>query len=262
VSGVPKALILRTGGVNCDVETEFAFRLAGADAERVHVNEFLRKRRSLDEFHILALPGGFSYGDDIAAGKLLANELAYLLREPLERLVVDGKLVIGICNGFQALVRTGLLPGFQPLGTQEATLASNDSGRFECRWIRLRTEESPCVWTRGVERVIELPVAHGEGKFLATDDALARIERNGQVVFRYVNANGEPDGYPANPNGSLLAIAGVCNPTGTVLGMMPHPERFVRRTQHPRWTRENLPTEGHGFALFRNAVEYARSRLV
>jgi phosphoribosylformylglycinamidine synthase len=257
-----KVLILRTGGTNCDVETEHAFRLAGADAERVHIGRFLSGERRLDEFHILVLPGGFSYGDDIAAGKLLANELVCRLREPLERFVADGKPILGICNGFQALVRAGLLPGLGGLGVQEATLTYNESGRFECRWVRLRPEPGPCVFTRGMEQVIELPIAHGEGRFFANPGVVSSIEANEQVVFRYTDTDGKPGRYPVNPNGSVNDIAGICSPGGTVLGMMPHPERFVRRLQHPRWTREVLPEEGHGLSIFRNAVDYARSHLL
>lgn len=261
MSAISRVLVLRTGGVNCDVETEHAFRLAGAQVERLHINRLLEKERALDEFQVLVVPGGFSYGDDIAAGKLFANELVYRLREPLERFVADGKLVLGVCNGFQVLIRAGLLPGFVAVGTQEATLTHNDSGRFECRWVHLQPEPTPCVFTRGMERAIQLPVAHAEGKLLASDAVLDRIESQSQIVFRYCDPSGGAAGYPANPNGSAKGIAGVCNPSGTVLGLMPHPERFVQRTQHPRWTREALPAEGHGMALFRNAVDYAREHL-
>ncbi|MDA1191034.1 MAG: phosphoribosylformylglycinamidine synthase I [Candidatus Poribacteria bacterium] len=258
----PNVLILRTSGTNCDEETAFAFQLAGGTPHRVHIERFLRGDESFDDYEILALPGGFAYGDYIASGKILANELVYRLREPMARFVESGKLVIGICNGFQVLVRAGLLPGSGALGEQTATLTFNDSGKFECRWVNLRSEPSKCVFTDGMSGVMTLPVAHGEGKFLTTDEELAALETNGQVVFRYATVEGDEPDYPANPNGSLQAIAGICNPSGTVLGMMPHPERYVQRTQHPRWTREKLPEDGDGLAVFRNAVDYARKHLV
>ena len=246
-----KALVLRASGVNCDAETAHAFRLAGAEAERVHIRRFLDGDRAFEEFHILAIPGGFSYGDDIAAGKVLANEIVHRLREPLQRFVDAGKPVLGICNGFQVLVQTGFLPGGK-MGLQTTALAWNDSGRFECRWVRLRSSSDRCIFTKGLEE-LELPVAHAEGKFLAADEeTLDAIEANGQAPLRYAGAE-----YPACPNGSAREIAAVCDPTGVVMGMMPHPERFVSRYQHPRWRRESLPLEGAGLRIFENAVAYA-----
>ena len=260
----PRALILRAAGTNCDGETAVAFRMAGAEVVLYHVNEVIRDPALLASCQMLVIPGGFTYGDDIASGKILANELRYKLGEPLRRFLADGKLILGICNGFQALVKAGLLPNATGTSAIEATLTVNDSGRFEDRWVRLRaTSHEPratvsCVWTRGLESDLELPVAHGEGKFLARDgDVLTRMQRQGQVVLRYVDAAGRTDRYPGNPNGSVDGIAGVCDPTGRVLGLMPHPERHVVRTQHPCWTRGEARGDGDGLALFRNGVAYA-----
>ena len=256
----PNVLILRTAGTNCDVETEHAFRLAGADVDCLHVGRVFEAPDTLREYDILALPGGFSYGDDIAAGRLWANEFVHRLGSPLAEFVDAGKPVIGICNGFQALVRTGLLPGDGGLGAQTATLAGNDSGRYECRWTHLRVESGPCVFTEGMTGVIDMPVAHAEGRFVADDEVYDALEASGRVVLRYVHADGSDAAYPANPNGSRGGVAGVCNAAGTVLGLMPHPERFVERTQHPSWTRKGSPDVGHGLAIFENAVRYAASR--
>lgn len=253
----PRTLILRTAGTNCDVETAYAFELAGATAERVHIGRVFDAPDTMQAYDILALPGGFTYGDDIAAGKLWANEFVHRLHAPMQEFVASGKPVIGICNGFQALVRAGLLPGDEGLGAQTATLAGNDSGTYECRWIHLQVEPGPCVFTRGMAGAIELPVAHAEGKFVAPDDVYDELESAGRVALRYVGRDGGAATYPANPNGSRGGVAGVCNASGTVLGLMPHPERFVERTQHPRWTRPGSPGTGHGFAIFQNAVRYA-----
>ncbi|MBT3267987.1 phosphoribosylformylglycinamidine synthase I [Candidatus Poribacteria bacterium] len=255
-----RVLILRTAGTNCDLETEHAFSLAGAAVDRVHVRRMFEDPDAMRAYDILALPGGFSYGDDIAAGRLWANEFVHRLRPAMEEFVSCGKPVIGICNGFQALVRAGLLPGDDGLGAQTATLAWNDSGLYECRWTRLRVEPGPCVFTGGTGDVIELPVAHAEGKFAAPDDLYDGLEAAGRVALRYVTADGGEAAYPANPNGSRGGVAGVCNASGTVLGLMPHPERFVTRTQHPRWTRPGAPSVGHGLAIFENAVRYAAER--
>jgi len=253
----PKVIILRTAGTNCDYETEYAFKLAGARAERVHINRLIEGSVRLDDYDILAIPGGFSYGDDISAGVLLANELRYKLRDQVERFIEEGKLIIGICNGFQVLVKAGLLPRFKGMeGKQLATLHLNDSAKFECRWVYLRLESDRCVFTKGLKPIIYLPVAHAEGKFVAPKDVLDRLEENGQVVFRYVDEEGRIAGYPYNPNGSMRNIAGICDPTGRIFGLMPHPERYVWRYQHPRWTREELPEEGDGLAIFKNAVRY------
>lgn len=253
----PRVIILRTAGTNCDYETEYAFKLAGARAERVHINRLIEGSVRLDDYDILAIPGGFSYGDDISAGVLLANELRYKLRDQVERFIEEGKLIIGICNGFQVLVKTGLLPRFEGMeGKQLATLHLNDSAKFECRWVYLRLESDRCVFTKGLKPIIYLPVAHAEGKFIAPNDVLDKLEENGQVVFRYVDEEGRIAGYPYNPNGSMRNIAGICDPTGRIFGLMPHPERYVWRYQHPRWTREELPEEGDGLAIFKNAVRY------
>ncbi|HUV38732.1 MAG TPA: phosphoribosylformylglycinamidine synthase I, partial [Planctomycetota bacterium] len=240
---------------NCDVETQWAFEKAGAEAERVHVNRLAEKRKMLSRFQVLAIPGGFSYGDDVAAGKVQAVELMHRLGDEVREFVSADKLVIGICNGFQVLAKTGLLPGGNGKG-QTVTLASNDSNRFEDRWVHLRVEGSRSVFVRPGQ-TITLPVAHGEGKFIPADDAvLEELRTRGQIVLRYVTADGRPPAYPDNPNGSVDHVAGICDTTGRILGMMPHPERHVEGWHHPRWTREGLKDRGDGFQFFRNAVGY------
>lgn len=261
----PKVIVLRTAGTNCDYETVHAFQTAGADVDLVHINQLIRKEKELSAYQILTLPGGFSYGDDIAAGKILANELKYKLREPVEQFVADGKLMIGICNGFQVMVKAGLLPGFNGISrVQETTLYTNDSGRFECRWVYLKhTDNGKCIFTRNIKDIIYLPVAHGEGKFTAVDEkTLDALEANDQVVLKYVDPDGDCASYPWNPNGSDRNIAGICDSTGRIFGLMPHPERYLTRYNHPRWTREKLEDEGDGVAIFRNAVEYAMRELL
>ena len=256
-----RTVVLRTAGTNCDCETQYAFEKAGAEADRVHINRLVGKPGALDRYHILALPGGFSYGDDIASGKLLANELQFRIAEALRRFVRNGKLIIGICNGFQVLVKSGLLPG---LGERKAetTLTFNDSNRFEDRWVYLKAEETGCVFVRPGDDMY-LPVAHGEGKFVAEKNTLRALNRGRQLVVRYVGPDGSRDaGYPWNPNASTEDIAGICDPSGRIFGLMPHPERHVEPTQHPRWTREDRPAEGDGLKVFRNAVAFARENLV
>ncbi len=222
------ALVLRTAGTNCDQETAEALRQAGAQPEIFHINELLSGSQTLDRFAILIVPGGFSYGDDVAAGKILANEMRFKLRDKLDKFVDSGRRVVGICNGFQVLVKTGYLPGTADR-TQSVTLAHNDSGQFQCHWVRLKRESSACRWLNNTDEEWELPIAHGEGKFMTQDDkTLAELEKNGQVVWRYAGNN---------PNGSVNAIAGICNKKGNVIGLMPHPERHIARVQHPEWTR-------------------------
>jgi phosphoribosylformylglycinamidine synthase I len=258
----PKVLVLTGYGINCDMETQHAFRLAGADAERVHLTDLTNGTRELSEFHILAFPGGFSFGDDIASGKVLANMIKYNLGEQVREFIDAGKLIIGICNGFQAMVKMGLLPGLNGDYTiQNVTLTFNDSGRFEDRWVHLRANQrTKCVFTKGLD-TIYLPVRHGEGKFVAkSPEVLARLKKGNNIVFQYTDSEGNLAGYPHNPNGSADNIAGICDDTGRVFGMMPHPEAYQHRTNHPRWTREELPEEGAGVAIFRNAVEYVREK--
>lgn len=247
--------MLRTDGINCDLETEHALALAGAQPELVHVNELHSGARKLNEFSLLALPGGFSYGDDVASGKILAVELLAALRDQIEDFVADGRVVVGVCNGFQVLVRTGLLP-FRRLGAMDVTLLPNASGRFECRWISVRVEDGTSVFTRGLEgAVVDLPVAHGEGRLFAPPETVAALRRDHLVALRYAR-DGEPsDEHPYNPNGSVDAIAGLCDPSGRILGLMPHPERFVRRVQHP--DRRRAGAGPLGLELWRNAVRAA-----
>lgn len=260
-----KAIVLTGYGINCDGETQSALRRAGADARRVHLNDLIGDVSQLDAAQILAVPGGFSFGDDVASGRILANRLRYRLGDPLNKFLADGKLMIGICNGFQVMVKMGVLPMFDGEFVQEVTLTNNDSGRFENRWIKLKTEPGTvCIWLKDIEG-LPLPIRHGEGKFIAADDAtMARLEANGQIALRYVRPDGAPANgeFPYNPNGAQADIAGICDPTGRVFGLMPHPEAYVDRTNHPRWTREDLPEEGAGLQVFRNAVEYAQASLV
>jgi phosphoribosylformylglycinamidine synthase len=278
----PKALILRAPGINRDEDAAAAIELAGGRPERIHINRVVEGAARLADYALLIIPGGFSYGDHLGAGKLLAVDLAHRLSEALAAFVADGRPVIGICNGFQVLVKAGILPGddnrrwtIDDKGDElssivhrpsSATLTDNVSGRFECRWVQLAADPgSRCAFTQGIDRPIEVPVAHGEGRFVARDPAtLQALRAGGQVALRYVAADGGgilTDGravaYPDNPNGSDDAIAGVCNPAGNVLGLMPHPEDAILPHQHPRWTREPWRMEGDGLALFRNAVRYA-----
>lgn len=252
-----KALVLRTAGTNCDEETCHALGLVGVAADKVHVNELIARPEQLGGYQILILPGGFSYGDDVAAGKILANQLIHHLQQDVRKFIDDGKLVLGICNGFQVLVRSGLLPATQgqSAAVQSATLASNDSGKFEARWVYLEPGTDRCVFIEPGQRLY-LPVAHAEGKLCFADDTVKdKVLTAGQVAFRYVGPDGQPNAYPANPNGSTDHIAGLCDPTGRVLGLMPHPERFIHPTQHPRWTREKIE-QPDGLTLFARAAAY------
>lgn len=258
----PSVIVLRTAGTNCDYETAYAFEISGADVELVHVNELKRGEKHLLNYQILVLPGGFTYGDDVSAGKILANELKFRLGDDLQKFVEDGKLVLGICNGFQVLVKAGYLPNLSGQREQEVTLSYNDSDRFEDRWVYMKeVSRGKCIFTQEVDDIIYLPVAHAEGKFVPRDDnVLDELWRNSQIVFQYVNEKGDPCGYPGNPNGSIDGVAGICDSTGRIFGLMPHPERYSQPTQHPRWTREGL-REPHGLSIFRNAVRFAATTL-
>lgn len=273
--GKVRVMVLWGNGINCEIETAYACRLAGADeVELVHFSDLIYGDKALDDFHLLCLPGGFLDGDDLGAAKAAANRFRYArvlstgerLRDQLDRFIEAGKLVLGICNGFQLMVKLGLLPGLEGDYTrQTVTLTFNDSGKFEDRWVYLGVNRhSPCVFTRGLDRLY-LPVRHGEGKFFFQDPEIGRnILASGQAVLRYLHPDtGEPtQDYPWNPNGSLEAIAGICDPTGRLFGLMPHPEAYHHRTNHPRWTREELPEEGQGLAIFKNAVAYIKEYLV
>ena len=257
----PRVLILRAPGTNCDREAAFAFDTAGGKAEVVHLNRLLENPGLANQYQILCLPGGFSYGDDISAGRIFGNQMRHHLRDCLDEFKAAGKLIIGICNGFQILIKSGvLLPdrADEPI----ATLTLNASGKFEDRWVYLRVATDKCVFLRGIERMY-LPIAHAEGQFVARDAAtLTRLDAAGQLVLRYTlppdSRPPTPDSpvpYPANPNGAQLDIAGLCDETGRVFGLMPHPERHIDPTQHPRWTREQHE-RGDGLAVFENAVRF------
>ena len=263
---IPKVCVLRTAGTNCDQETAFAFEKVGAVAELVHINRFIQRVKTLDEYQILALPGGFSYGDDIAAGKVLANELKFKLAGPIRKFINDGKLVIGICNGFQILVKAGILPGNGAM-EQEASLIINDCGQFRDEWVHLKSasgdsrQPHPCVWTRNMPAVISMPIAHGEGKFVVSDDAvIKRLKKNRQIVFQYCDPQGSLAQYPYNPNGSMENIAGICDETGHVLGLMPHPERHFTGSQHPQ-RQPGISLFGDGYAIFKNGGDYAAKQI-
>lgn len=265
-----KVIVLRTAGTNCDKETAFAFERAGASTELVHMNALRSKEKSLHDYQILAIPGGFTYGDDIASGKIVANELKFKLKDDLVRFISSGKLIIGICNGFQILVKSGLLPNLSgSFKTIETTLTLNDSDKFEDRWVHLKRVKgqgsrgkSRCIWTNSVGEIIYLPVAHGEGKFIPRDKAvLKKLRDEGLVVFEYTDHLGRHAGYPDNPNGSVENIAGICDPTGRVFGLMPHPERHIHYSQHPAWTRTNYRGDGDGLAIFKSGVDFAKKHL-
>ena len=264
-------------GINCDRETAAVFDMVGGKSERLHVNNLVQGNRSLEEFDILAVPGGFSFGDHLGSGRLLGNRLRFALRDQLQKFVSSGKPIIGICNGFQALVKTGLLPGpenasLEPDLIQRASLTLNNTGRYEDRWVTLEFDsQSPCIWTKDIQR-IECPVRHGEGRFvMPTDAELDRLSANHQLTVRYADPSTEPGTnpsddllpFPLSPNGSMRNSAGVCDPTGLVFGLMPHPEAFYTMWLHPEHTSMKLNEdewEGSGLQIFRNAVEYVRSQ--
>ena len=280
----PKVCVLRAPGTNCDVETAFAFESCGAVAKRVHLFRALESPRLLDDYQILCIPGGFSYGDDIGAGVIFSRQLRGPLSDAVGRFLHADKLMLGICNGFQVLLKAGILPdgaaGWPPddAPSQPATLTWNDNGKYTAIWVRLSVGNSSCAFLRGIEE-IELPVAHGEGKVVPRDpDVLDHWDAKGQIALRYHAKNtadpqrlssgtrapvpvGASVGaallpFPDNPNGSVANIAGLCDATGRVLGLMPHPERFLFATQHPQWTRKRLTGDGDGRRIFQNAVEY------
>jgi len=262
----PLVLILRAPGTNCDAETAHAFHLAAARTEIVHVNTLLNEPGRFAAAQILCIPGGFSYGDDVSAGRIFACQVHHHLADELHEFKSADKLILGICNGFQMLIKTGLLADDNPAEGLIATLTANDSGRYDDRWVRLTTSGDRCVFFRGIESM-ELPVAHAEGRFVARSPrVLAELETRGQLALRYahLNANGSHGAsaadelvpYPDNPNGSQANVAGVCDESGRVCGMMPHPERFVDFTQHPRWTRRETREAGDGLRIFENAVAY------
>ena len=271
-----KALVLTGYGLNCDYETDYALKLAGAESHRVHINELISSQGSnpdldLSAFHILVFGGGFAWADDHGAGVVLATKIKFNIGEQIERFIQDGKLVIGICNGFQSLVNLGLLPGFgRNYQERRVALTYNDSGNFIDTWVNLKVNpEAPCIFTKGISH-IELPVRHGEGKFYASSEDIESLFENNQVVAQYANGDGNRANgqWPENPNGSLEDIAGICDPTGRIFGLMPHPEAFNHFTNHPNWTKKKRvmekegksieDQEGDGIRIFRNAVEYIR----
>ena len=257
-----KAVVLRAAGINCDLETEHALELAGAQAQRIHINRLIEKKELLDQFQIIVFPGGFSYGDDVAAGKILANQIIGHLSEPIRKFIDDGKLVLGICNGFQVLVKAGILPGNGTSKHQDqVTITDNDRGKFDDRWVYLKPISKKCVFLEQ-GRQIYLPIAHGEGKVVTRDQqTLENLKDGDNIAFKYVDENGNEGPFPVNPNGSVDSIAGLTDATGRVLGLMPHPERFVTKTQHPRWTRTENPPDPDGMTIFNNAVKYIRENL-
>lgn len=250
-----KVLILRAPGANCDAEAQFAFEKAGAVADRLHINRLREAPTLLHRYQVLVVPGGFTYGDDVAAGKILGGQLAHFLGDALRKFRDAEKLILGICNGFQALLKAGLIVPPDEDGPV-ATLAHNAHGRFEDRWVHLRANGGKCPFLTGVDRLF-LPIAHGEGRLVCRLDwQLQGLIQAGQAVLRYADAAGQPGGFPVNPNGSQGDIAGLCDATGRVMGLMPHPERHVLPMQHPNWTRQGPAAEGDGLAIFRNAVRF------
>ena len=277
----PRVAVLFGFGINCDHETKAVFELVGAEADRVHVNRFVSGESNLEAYDILAVPGGFSFGDHLGSGRLLGNRMRFAMRDALRTFVEAGKPIIGICNGFQVLVKTGLLPGpasgAPPDFVQRGSLTLNDSGRYEDRWVTLEFDpESPCIWTKGMTR-IECPVRHGEGKYvMPSPEDVDRLQEHHQLTVRYVDPGTEPGKgisdqllpYPISPNGSMRNIAGICDATGLVFGLMPHPEAIYARWLHPLHTRQHDVShgagldgwEGEGLQMFRNAVEYVKQR--
>ena len=252
--GRPRVLVLRAAGVNCEAETAYAWQLAGAHPEIEHVNRLRESPQRLFDHQILTIPGGFSYGDDISAGKIFANQLDIFLGDQLREFADGNRLILGICNGFQVLCKTGLLPGRAgDADLPGVTITTNSSGKYEDRWVVVQRCAGQCVFLSGQSRY-ELPVAHGEGRLVAgSEPDMCRLAEAGCLTLRYGSGNGGPVRYPANPNGSMLDAAGLCDQSGRIFGLMPHPERFIHRTQHPEWT-SRAQSKPDGLALFEAAV--------
>ena len=265
---LPRVCVLRAPGTNCDPETAFAFERAGATAERVHLFRLLENPGSLDAYQILCIPGGFSYGDDVGAGVIFSQKLGGPLGETLDAFLSRDTLILGICNGFQVLLKAGLLPGGatgrRPEDERDVTLTWNENGHYTALWVRLKNTAPQNVFLKGIDE-IELPIAHAEGRLAVRDpDVLSTWKAQGNAALCYVPRTGAGHADPLeaslaapdNPNGSFANIAALSDASGRVLGMMPHPERFLDATQHPRWTRQNLTGDGDGLKLFTNAVAY------
>ncbi len=262
-----KAILLAGYGINCEEETAFAFKKAGAETEIIHINDLIANPKKLSEAQIFAFPGGFSYGDNTGSGNALANKIRNNLWTKLVEFIEAEKLILGICNGFQVITNLGILPGIENRQAKRTVaLSHNNSARYECRWVSLKSFSKKCVFTKGID-LIRMPVAHGEGKFVADENILKQLKESDQIAFKYVDENGEPANsvFPQNPNGSLEDIAGICSKDGRVFGLMPHPERNIFFTQQADWTLQKeklkragkeIPEESAGMQIFRNAVEY------
>ncbi len=271
----PRVLLLAGYGINCEEETAFAFRYAGAEADIIHINDIIAEKDILNSYQILVFPGGFSYGDDTGSGLAMANRIKNNLIDELLLFIQRDTLMLGICNGFQVMVNIGIVPGFRigknktksSLGRAEVALEHNNTFRYQCRWVNLKIEkDSPSVFTRGID-FLHIPVAHGEGNFTALPEILEKIERKTLVTMRYADPEGKPAGgdFPSNPNGSLNDIASLCDETGRIMGMMPHPERGIFFTQRDDWPLKlqlakrkgkEVQEEAEGIRIFKNAVEY------
>jgi phosphoribosylformylglycinamidine synthase len=262
-----RTLIITGFGLNCENETAAAFKLVGAESEKIHLSDMLSGNKKIGSFHILAFIGGFSFGDHLGAGTVLANKLKHKLKKEIESFIADGKLLIGICNGFQTISRMGLVPALDGnYFVQEVALAHNDSGLFRDDWVYLKANPaSPCIFTSGID-IIRLPVRHGEGKFTADKNVLKKIKDKNLIALQYCDEKGNTEcGFPANPNGSQMNIAGICDERGRIFGLMPHPEAFLSPFNAPDWTEKKINNElldeGHGLKIFRNAVRYAEKEL-
>lgn len=262
----PKALVLTGYGINCEEETAKCFNKTGSTAEIVHINDIIDGGKKLNNYQILALPGGFAYGDDTGSGNALANKIRNNLEEEMFKFAKQDKLIIGICNGMQIMANLGLIPAVDKYGERQAALMHNKTARLECRWVWLKRASEKCIWTKNID-FLHVPIAHGEGNFYAEPQILTKMKKNDQIAFQYIKedgsaANGE---FPYNPNGALEDIAGVCDPTGRIFAMMPHPERFYSFENEDGWelakeklirAGKPLPKAGDGLKIFENAAKY------
>jgi len=263
----PKALVITGYGINCEEETAFVIRKSGGEAVIMHINDLIENPKKLEEYQMMAFPGGFSYGDDTGSGNALANKIKNNIAEEIIEFAKKDKLIIGICNGFQILSNLGLVPGLNGnYSDRKVALMHNKTARYECRWVHLKMTSQKCIWTKGIDQ-IHVPIAHGEGNFYTEQETLEQLKAGDQLVWKYVKEDGTPANreFPFNPNGAMEDIAGICDESGRILGMMPHPERFFCFTNEDGWEKEKekliregktLPKDGAGLILFKNAVNY------